>query len=69
MYKIGDEVRVTSDNDNDCYGSFRDNVLVVAHIATSQKDHPVYDDSMEGMALYDFEGVDCSLYEYEIEPA
>ena len=66
MYNIGDEVKVSSENDNECYDTFRDDVLIISHVATSTEEHPGYDDSMEGMALYDFEGVECSLYEYEI---
>ena len=71
--KIGNEVKVSSDNDNECYDSFRDKTLVITHIAHNQAQHPGYDDSMEGMPLYDFEDyktgepIPCSLYEYEIE--
>ena len=70
MYKIGDKVKVISDNEG--YDSFRDLTLVITHIATSEVDHPGYDESMDGMQLMDFETetgeeVHSSLYEYEIE--
>ncbi len=72
MYKIGDYVMVASDNDNENYDGFRDKTLIITHVATSTKDHPGYDDIMEGMPLYDLkdeEGneIPCSLYEYELE--
>jgi hypothetical protein len=74
MYKVGQKVKVSSSNDNDNYEEFKNEVLIITHIATSEKDHTGYDNSMEGMQLMDFETesgkeVNCSLYEYEIEPA
>lgn len=74
MYRIGDLVRVASDNDNDNYDEFRNKTLVITHIATSTKEHQGYDNSMDGMSLYDLETEDgeqiqCSLYEYELEDA
>lgn len=74
MFKIGDRVMVASDNDNECYDSFRDNVLIVTHVAINADEHRGYDDTMEGMALYSFEteegeSVGFSLYEYELESA
>lgn len=70
MYKLGQRVRVISDNDN--YDSFRDQVLIVQHISTSEEDTCAYDSSMGGMQLIDFttmEGIEVpySLYEYEVE--
>lgn len=74
MFSVGDEVKVASDNDNDGYDDFRDKTLIVTHVATSREEHSGYDESMEGMALYDFktedgEEIGCSLYEYELEEA
>jgi len=71
-YAIGDKVKVASDNDNDCYNGFRDLILVITNIATNTTQHPGYDDTMEGMPLFDFrseggEEIPCSLYEYEID--
>ena len=68
MFKIGDKVKIASDNDNENYDNFRDKVLTITHIATNEKQHEGYDSSMQGMALYDFKDVPFSLYEYEIEP-
>ena len=68
MFKIGDKVKIASDNDNENYDKFRGKILTVSHVATSEKQHRGYDSGMEGMALYDFNGVPFSLYEYEIEP-
>lgn len=70
--KIGDRVKIASDNDNDNYDEFRDKVLIVTHIAKSEADHPGYDSSLKGECLMDFEteegeDVPFSLYEYEIE--
>ncbi|WP_090739339.1 hypothetical protein [Paenibacillus sp. Mc5Re-14] len=71
-FDVGDSVKVASDNDNDGYDDFRDKTLIVTHVATSTDEHPGYDESMEGIALYDLETEDgeeigCSLYEYELE--
>lgn len=67
MFKIGDKVKVSPNNDNEHYNSFRKKTLIVTHIAQNIKEHRGYDDSMEGMALYSFKGIPCSLYEYELE--
>ena len=72
MFRIGERVRVASDNDNDCYDKFRDETLKVTHRARNTQEHPGYDESMQGMALYDLEDLNgneipCSLYEYELE--
>jgi hypothetical protein len=74
MYRIGDKVKVSSENDNDNYDSFRDKVLIVENIATSENDTCAYDPSMNGMQLMDFtteqgKEVPFSLYEYEVEYA
>ncbi len=72
MYKIGDRVKVSDYNDNDNYDDFRDKVLIITDIYTNSSEHMGYDESMEGMALYEFiteegEEIPCALYEYEIE--
>lgn len=73
-YSIGDRVMVSSENDNENYDSFRHKVLIVKDVATNKDEHPGYDDSVNGMALYSFETEDgepihSSLYEYELESA
>lgn len=70
-FRIGLRVRVSPENDNDCYDGFRDKVLIITHVATSTKDHPGYDSSLDGQALYDFKDeagneIPCSLYDYEL---
>jgi len=67
-YKIGDRVRVSPDNDNENYDSFRNKVLTVSHVATNSSQHPGFDSGVN-QALYDFKGINCSLYEYELIPA
>lgn len=73
MFKVGDRVKVARDNDNDCYNSFREKVLIITFISHSTDDHPGYDEWIDE-PLYDFETgdgerINCSLYEYEIELA
>lgn len=70
-YKVGDRVRISSDNDNENYDRFRDKVLIITHAETGGRG---YDESMYPEKLMDFETEDgeefpYSLYEYEIEPA
>ena len=73
-WRIGTKVKVSSDNDNENYNDFRNKVLKITHIAKNTNQHSGYDNSMEGMPLYDLEALDgtpvnCSLYEYELEKA
>lgn len=72
-YKIGQKVKVSSENDNDNYDNFRNEVLIVTHVAKNGNEHPGYDSSVNE-PLYDLktkDGMDihCSLYHYELEPA
>lgn len=68
---IGKTARIVSDNDN--YNAYRDQDLVITHVAYNESEHPGYDTSMKGQALCDFkvkktgEDVGFSLYEYEFE--
>lgn len=73
-FRKGEWVKVASDNDNDGYNDFRNKRLKITHVAKNTNDHPGYDNSMEGMPLYDMideEGneIGCSLYAYELEKA
>lgn len=71
-FRIGQKVMIALDNDNDCYNSFRNAVMKVTHVATDSSTHPGYDNSMQGMPLYDLENaktgeaIPCSLYQYEL---
>jgi len=74
MYELGDHVKVSDQNDNENYDSFKDKTLVVTSIAICEEHHPGYDKSMLWMQLMDFktvegEEINCSLYEYEVDPA
>lgn len=74
MYYIGDKVKVSSRNDNDCYDGFRNKTLVVTHVARNEREHPGYDSCMKGQRLYDFDDLEgnsipCSLYDYELQRA
>ena len=69
--KIGDKCKVNPSNDNDCYNSFRNEILIVTHVANNVKQHPGYDNSVYPDKLYDLKtisGVDInySLYDYEL---
>ena len=73
-FKKGQWVKVSKENDNEGYDSFRNKKLKIIHVARNTKQHPGYDDSMKGMPLYDFideEGneIGSSLYAYELEKA
>jgi hypothetical protein len=72
--KIGQKVKVSPDNDNECYNSFRDKVLIITHVAKNKFEHPGYDESVSPQKLYDFkteagDPVGCSLYDYELVEA
>jgi len=70
-YKLGDRVKVSSDNDNDYYDSFRNKILIVTGISRNTEDHQGYDEGLNGEALYDLKdlkgnNINCSLYDYEL---
>lgn len=72
-YNLGDEVMVSRTNDNENYDRFRGKKLIIVDKITSEDEHPAFDSSMEGQALYSFETkngnhVPFSLYDYELEP-
>ena len=72
-FEIGGIVRISEDNDNENYDDFRGKDLRIVSVAYDTSDHFGYDESMDGMALYDLEVADTgedvpfSLYEYEVE--
>lgn len=65
--KIGDTFKLTNDALDNYGEEYRDRVFTVSHVAKSKSDHPGYDESANGMALYDAEGFNNSVYEYEVE--
>lgn len=69
-YKVGQRVKVSSNNDNENYDSFRDKVLIITHAEIGGRG---YDEAMFPMKLMCFrteDGKDIpfSLYDCEIEP-
>jgi hypothetical protein len=73
-FKLNQKVRVSPDNDNDYYNSFRDEVLIITNVAKDSSEHPGYDSSLSHEYLYDLKtasgkDVPCSLYDYELIPA
>ena len=73
-FKLNQRVRVSPENDNDNYDSFRNEVLIITHVAESHDDHPGYDAGLSPEYLYDLrtasgKDVPCSLYDYELIPA
>lgn len=73
-FKINQRVRVSPENDNDSYNSFKNEVLIITHIAKGKTDHPGYDEGVSPDYLYDLrttsgKDVPCSLYDYELIPA
>lgn len=69
-YKVGQRVKVSSNNDNENYDSFRDKVLIITHAEIGGRG---YDQALYPQQLISFETIDgkeipFSLYDYEIEP-
>ena len=73
-YKVGDRVRVSSENDNENYDDFKDKILIVTDVTTIDDDHPAFDETMGSEGLYSFKTEDgkevhSSLYDYELQSA
>jgi hypothetical protein len=72
-YKVGDIVKVSSNNDNENYDDFRYKKLRIVDKITIKDNHPAFDDALEDQALYSFEDVETnedipfSLYDYELQ--
>lgn len=70
MYKIGQKVKISKDNDNENYDPFRGDTLIITHKSNKGRG---YDETMYTQMLMDFElengeEFPYALYEYEIEP-
>ena len=70
-FKINQRVKVSPDNDNDSYDSFRNEVLIITNVAKNRYEHPGYDEGVSPEYLYDLrtasgKDVPCSLYDYEL---
>ena len=73
-FKLNQRVRVSSSNDNENYDSFKNEVLIITNVARNRDEHKGYDDSLKGEYLYDLKTesgkeVNCSLYDYELQPS
>lgn len=73
-FKLNQRVKVSPDNDNENYDSFRNDILIITHVAKDICQHPGYDESLSPEYLYDLkketgENIPCSLYDYELIPA
>jgi len=73
-FKLGQKVKVSPENDNECYDSFRNEVLRVTHLAKNASEHPGYDAGVSPDYLYDLETVSGEpvpypLYDHELIPA
>ncbi len=72
-FRLGQFVKVSSDNDNDGYNDFRNDKLKIVEKYTSQEQCFAYDSCMDGMPLYGLynltkgKDVDVMLYDYELE--
>ena len=69
-YKVGQRVKVSNNNDNENYDSFRDKILIITHAEIGGRG---YDKTMFPMKLMCFrtedgQDIPFSLYDYEIEP-
>lgn len=51
MKSIGQRVKVSPENDNENYDSFRNKVLIITHVAKSEKDHPGFDSGLKGQGF------------------
>lgn len=74
QFKLNQRVRVSPENDNENYDSFRDEVLIITNVAKDKNDHPGYDAGVSPEYLYDLKTVNgkevnSSLYDYELIPA
>lgn len=73
-FKLNQRVRVSPENDNENYDSFRDKVIIITNVAKNVYEHPGYDESLSPQYLYDLKTISgkevhFSLYDYELIPA
>lgn len=66
MLKIGEQFILTEDAIENYGEEYEGKKFTVSHVARNTKEHPGYDNSMEGMALYDAKELNFSVYEYEV---
>lgn len=66
MLKIGDKITLTNEAIQNYGEEYKNKEFTISHIAYNINDHEGYDETLNGMALYDCEELDFSVYEYEI---
>ena len=67
MYQIGDIVTISKEIDNSNYDRYRGMDLEIINVYVGEDEHILYDESIYPMPLYELEGCDYLLYEYELE--
>ena len=69
MYKVGQKVKVSRENDNENYNSFRDKILIITHceVGGLGYDTCLYPQKLMSFKTENGGRVPFSLYEYEIE--
>ena len=67
-YEIGDKIKMTNVAIENYGNKYAGRVFTVSHIARNRQEHPGFDECA-GSALYDFEELNFSLYEWEMRRA
>jgi hypothetical protein len=65
-YNVGDYVRMTDDAIDNYGEQYRDKEFRISYVSKSIDDHMGYDEGVGGN-LYDLDGLNFSLYDYELE--
>lgn len=81
-FRVGDHVKMTDDALENYGEKYRDEVFTITSVSTKYMPskqffaqgkpegyHPGYDEGMNGQGLYDLDGFNSSLYDYELESA
>lgn len=64
-FEVGNTVQMTDDAADNYGEKYRNVDLEIISVSKSTSDHPGYDGAT-GDALYDFQGLQFSLYDYEL---
>lgn len=65
MVKIGNKIKVTSDNEN--YKDYKDKIWEVESIYSNNEENPLYDMGVFPQKLVECNGLPFALYELEFE--
>ena len=66
MLKVGDKITLTNEAIENYGEEYQNREFTITHIAFNENEHMGYDNSLDGMALYDLSEFDFSVYDYEI---